>query len=176
MMAGSIDEKDNVPKDPIVQAYDYPHAPDEPVAEDEKQVRGENSAYEQEVLEVAEDHESVSEANKEKAGRLGRVKSSATDASATTVATSRHPERESKPWYKQPNPLRWGKIPPIPQERTVCREHKAGFFSLVYFQWVAPLMTVRSASISPRICCDPRLTCVRRRATSGTWTTTISGA
>lgn len=139
-MAGSIDQKNSAPQDPIVQVYDRPQPPEEPVA-DEKEVIGESSTCERDL---DDDHDSVPEAKEERLARLDRVKSSATDASVTTAATSRHPERDSKPWYKTPNPLRWGKIPPIPQEKKVCPEHTAGFFSLVYFQWVAPLMTVRS--------------------------------
>lgn len=57
----------------------------------------------------------------------------------STAATNRLPEQ--KPWYKEPNPLRWGKIPPVPRERTVCPEYEAGFFSSLVFQWIAPLMS-----------------------------------
>ncbi|KAH8908657.1 P-loop containing nucleoside triphosphate hydrolase protein [Coniochaeta sp. PMI_546] len=134
-MAGSSHEKDNSPNDPVAETYDRPQTPDEPVG-DEKEVVGEISRHEH----PAGDHESVPEAQEERA-RLDRTKSSVTDASVTTVATSRHPERNSKPWYKTPNPLRWGKIPPIPKERKVCPEYNAGFFSLLFFQWMAPLMT-----------------------------------
>jgi ATP-binding cassette subfamily C (CFTR/MRP) protein 1 len=135
-MAGSSHEKDNSPNDPVAETYDRPPTPDEPVG-DEKHVIGESSKYEEPVG----DRESVSEANEERA-RLDRTKSSVTDASVTTAATSRHPERDSKPWYKTPNPLRWGKIPPIPKERDVCPEYSASFFSMLFFQWMAPLMTV----------------------------------
>ncbi|GKT40843.1 multidrug resistance protein fer6 [Colletotrichum spaethianum] len=71
---------------------------------------------------------------------LKATKSHATDTSvATTAATRRQPE--SKPWYKTPNPLKWGGIPPVPEEKIVSREYKAGFFSLLTFQWMAPLMS-----------------------------------
>lgn len=76
-------------------------------------------------------------------GQLLRTKSSATDASATSAAASGPGLRqEPKPWYKKLNPLRWGGIPPVPAERTVSREYKAGFFSVLTFQWMAPLMNV----------------------------------
>lgn len=76
---------------------------------------------------------------------LKSTKSYATDASvATTTATRRQPE--SKPWYKTPNPLKWGGIPPVPDEKIVSREYKAGFFSLLTFQWMAPLMSVSEPS------------------------------
>ena len=65
---------------------------------------------------------------------------------ATTASEMTGPEppavRGQKPWYKNPNPLRWGKIPPVPAARTVSREYNAPFLSLVYFQWIAPIMKV----------------------------------
>ncbi|KAI3550246.1 ABC transporter [Colletotrichum filicis] len=71
---------------------------------------------------------------------LRATKSHATDTSvATTTAAQRLPE--SKPWYKTPNPLKWGGIPPVPDEKIVSREYKAGFLSLLTFQWMAPLMS-----------------------------------
>jgi hypothetical protein len=144
-MADSTHEKDNSPNDPVAETYDRPPTPDEPVA-DEKEVIGESSKYE----EPAHDHESILEA-KEEGSRLDRTKSYATDASVTTAATSRHPERDSKPWYKTSNPLRWGKIPPIPTERDVSPEYKAGFFSLLFFGWMSPIMTVRTFSLPLRL-------------------------
>lgn len=68
----------------------------------------------------------------------------ATTASAVTRPESQMPPKK-KPWYKTPNPLRWGKIPPVPEARTVSREYNAPFLSLVYFQWIAPIMSVGSA-------------------------------
>ncbi|PYH40482.1 ATP-binding cassette transporter YOR1 [Aspergillus saccharolyticus JOP 1030-1] len=38
------------------------------------------------------------------------------------------------------NPLRLQKIPPVPEERGVCKEYGANFLSRVTFQWVAPLI------------------------------------
>ncbi|KAL2177987.1 P-loop containing nucleoside triphosphate hydrolase protein [Thermothelomyces heterothallicus CBS 202.75] len=70
---------------------------------------------------------------------LNRLGTTATAASVTsTAATNRLPEQ--KPWYKQPNPLRWGRIPPVPKEKEVCPEYKAGFFSSLVFAWMGPLM------------------------------------
>ncbi|KAF4626249.1 hypothetical protein G7Y89_g11911 [Cudoniella acicularis] len=80
---------------------------------------------------------------KETRATVNQTKSHATDASALTNTDSNAKEpAKSKPWYKQPNPLRWGGIPPVPQTRTPSREYSAPFLSLVYFQWVAPLMAV----------------------------------
>jgi ATP-binding cassette subfamily C (CFTR/MRP) protein 1 len=76
---------------------------------------------------------------------VSRTKSYATDASAITGIES-HVDEPKKPWYKQLNPLRWGKVPPVPETRGVSREYTASFLSLVYFQWVAPMM---AASIPP---------------------------
>ncbi|TDZ34577.1 Multidrug resistance protein fer6 [Colletotrichum spinosum] len=96
---------------------------------------------------VAIDIDQIDEKNgnsedEEKRGRpqIKSTKSHATDTSvATTTATRR--QLESKPWYKTPNPLKWGGISPVPDERTPSREYKAGFFSLLTFQWMAPLMS-----------------------------------
>lgn len=74
---------------------------------------------------------------------LYQSKSYATTASAASASeTESTAEATKKPWYKNLNPLRWGAPPPAPQERMPSREYTAGFFSLMTFQWMAPLMTV----------------------------------
>lgn len=86
--------------------------------------------------------------NVQKAGDFGRLRvtrSRATDASVASGAPSSVLPPASKPWYKQKNPLRWGSIPPVPRERTVSREHRAGLLSKLTFQWMTPLMTVCAA-------------------------------
>jgi ATP-binding cassette subfamily C (CFTR/MRP) protein 1 len=40
------------------------------------------------------------------------------------------------------NPFSRKNVPPIPTERMVTREYQAGFFSALYFSWIAPLMSV----------------------------------
>ena len=76
----------------------------------------------------------------ERRNELNRFKSTATATSVTSTAvTGGLPE--DKPWYKQPNPLRWGKTPPVPSEKEVCPEYKAGFLSRLVFQWISPLMS-----------------------------------
>lgn len=45
-------------------------------------------------------------------------------------------------WQETLNPLKSKNVPPIPAERAVSREYQAGFFSVLYFQWMAPLMAV----------------------------------
>ncbi|KAK4151811.1 ATP-binding cassette transporter YOR1 [Chaetomidium leptoderma] len=98
-----------------------------------------SSASDKEKLE--EQHQlQRTESATEQTDDLNRLRSTATATSvASTSATARVPEQ--KPWYKQPNPLRWGKIPPVPKEKDVCPEHKAGFFSSLVFQWIAPMMS-----------------------------------
>ncbi|KAI4868362.1 ATP-binding cassette transporter protein YOR1-like protein [Hypoxylon rubiginosum] len=74
---------------------------------------------------------------------LKHTQSYATDASGITRTTSRASVPVTKkPWYKTPNPLLWGSIPPVPKERQISREYTAGFFSKLTFQWMAPLMSV----------------------------------
>jgi hypothetical protein len=73
---------------------------------------------------------------------LDQAKSYATTASAFTTDSRIDVPIKKKPWYKKINPLRWGATPPIPETRRVCREYNASFLSLVYFQWVAPIMSV----------------------------------
>ncbi|KAI0547309.1 P-loop containing nucleoside triphosphate hydrolase protein [Xylaria curta] len=75
---------------------------------------------------------------------LKRTQSYATETSTITRTTTRAsvPAKSNKPWYKTPNPLLWGSVPPVPKEKQESREASAGFFSKLTFQWMAPLMTV----------------------------------
>lgn len=57
-------------------------------------------------------------------------------------------EKPRKRWYKRLNPLRWEEPPPVPEERTVSKEYGAGFFSIISFQWMSPLMRVSSSLLS----------------------------
>jgi hypothetical protein len=68
------------------------------------------------------------------------TESDAVDASIHT--TAKGTESQTKPWYRTPNPLRWGGIPPIPDERIVSPEYKAGFLSQLTFSWITPMMVV----------------------------------
>ncbi|KAK1760836.1 P-loop containing nucleoside triphosphate hydrolase protein [Echria macrotheca] len=69
---------------------------------------------------------------------LSRHKSSGATSIATTTPSTTPPVQ--KPWYKQPNPLRWGKIPAIPDERRPSPEHNASFPSVLIFAWMGSLM------------------------------------
>ncbi|KAF3000376.1 hypothetical protein E8E14_006009 [Neopestalotiopsis sp. 37M] len=93
---------------------------------------------EEEVRRREEGHEKRAEREE-----IRRTQSAATDLSVltrTTTGASAPPQ--SKPWYKQPDPLKWGKIPPVPEERGESREYQAGWPSRLTFQWMAPLMMV----------------------------------
>lgn len=63
-----------------------------------------------------------------------------TDASDAVPEVEQPKEKVS--WHRRYNPLRRGKVPPVPEERTVSREYNASFLSLLTFQWINPLMTV----------------------------------
>jgi len=110
----------------------------------------------------AEEGDTTTKPNKPE---LDRMRSYATATSATTTATSaavQVPER--KPWYKQPNPLRWGKIPPVPETRKISPEYKANFFSSLIFHWMAPLMSVSSSDSD--MTGDANLLTMTRRVTN----------
>ncbi len=87
-------------------------------------------------------HVTRSQSSRSENGVLEKVVSTMTDATEFSTVASRPEEPEKKkPWYRKLNPLRQGKPPPVPQERTVCPEYNANFFSLLIFQWINPLMT-----------------------------------
>jgi ATP-binding cassette subfamily C (CFTR/MRP) protein 1 len=107
----------------------------------------------------------------EKRPAVERTKSYATNTSAVT-RTDSHVDApvEKQPWYRRINPLRWGGIPPLPETRKVSREYNAPFLSLVYFQWVAPLM---SASLPHQRACIGLIVC--RLVISDSLNATTSG-
>ena len=61
-----------------------------------------------------------------------------TDLSRATTRAS----TVKRPWLARLNPLRQGRKPSVPHQRIVCPEHRASFWSLLTFQWMAPLMRV----------------------------------
>ncbi|KAG4425965.1 hypothetical protein IFR04_000909 [Cadophora malorum] len=126
--------------DPAAAAQNTTH--DEPLDVD---------GYEKEYIEIkAHGHASsqtgpdkISKELDEKRPHIDRTKSHATTTSAFSTNDSQIDGQEkNKPWHKKLNPLRWGQVPPVPEERTVSREYTASFLSQVYFQWVAPIMSV----------------------------------
>jgi ATP-binding cassette subfamily C (CFTR/MRP) protein 1 len=95
-----------------------------------------------------DDSNQESPQNEEKPADLEPAQTYATTASAATRPES-HVQPKRKPWYKNLNPLRWGKIPPVPETRSVSREYNAPFLSLVYFQWMAPIISVSAPAYRP---------------------------
>ena len=71
-----------------------------------------------------------------------RTVTTATTASAVTTRSTEAPPPPTKPWFKRLNPLKRSRKPAVPKERLVSREYRAGFLSLLTFQWMAPLMEV----------------------------------
>lgn len=148
-MAGSSSENkgketlSDVP-DPIARTHSH-QSSDEPVEEEQKIAKaqlGSNDNDKTENIETGRSRDdSEDDDNAERRAELQRMKSSATATSLASTTPTAQPNYTPKPWYKQPNPLRWGKIPPVPKERKVCPEHKAGFFSLIFFGWMGSLMT-----------------------------------
>jgi ATP-binding cassette, subfamily C (CFTR/MRP), member 1 len=132
------DEDRDILPDPVATTCEQPTY-DEPLDE-ETEIATNNLKEPEDETEEASDSDGKARAQRPD---LDRTKSAATDATATTVAPSLP---EPKPWYKQPNPLRWGSIPPVPEERVPCPEHKAGFFSSLTFHWIAKMMTVCSSA------------------------------
>jgi len=104
-------------------------------------IGGKEEEYlEQEITTQGSDSdEGAGEKDAPKRATLEQTKSYATTASA---ALSQPEAVIHKKWYQKLNPLKWGGIPPVPEQRTVSREYNAPFLSLVYFQWMAPLMSV----------------------------------
>ena len=95
--------------------------------------------------------EKDSENENEKRPNIDRTKTYATTTSSVTRTDSHFDEQvEKKPWYKQVNPLKWGSTPPVPETRKVSREYHASFLSLVYFQWMAPIMSVSLMPANPK--------------------------
>lgn len=99
---------------------------------------------------VSESESSISEREKEPEKRVARTTTarttSTTGASALSTQGDETKSTEEtstkKAWYKRLNPLKGSHKPPVPKERVVSREHEAGFFSRLTFQWMSPLMRV----------------------------------
>lgn len=75
-------------------------------------------------------------AQQEELSRVASAASAAT-SSAATAATAQPPAQS---WFRKINPLRWGKVSDVPDDRTECPEATANFFSKLVFHWQGPLM------------------------------------
>jgi len=77
---------------------------------------------------------------------LERTQSTWTQTTGTSAAASTADAEAQAPrkrtWGERLNPLKRKKPIPVPEERQPSREYKAKFFSVLYFQWMAPLMNV----------------------------------
>ncbi|TKA56539.1 hypothetical protein B0A55_11726, partial [Friedmanniomyces simplex] len=65
-----------------------------------------------------------------------------TTSAATSIARPEEQPPRKQTWGEKLNPLKHKTLPPIPEQRAVSREYGAGFFNKLYFQWMAPLMSV----------------------------------
>lgn len=72
---------------------------------------------------------------------IDRTETETTRGTESIAPAQAHPNAK---WYRKFNPLRLRSIPPVPKERQVSKEYGAGFFSIVTFQWMSSIMTVRS--------------------------------
>ena len=115
----------------LVRALSQPNDEENDLAE-----RDEPVGY----LEVPEDKRKLGRTKSED-GVLEKVVSTATTQTEFSNAPSKPEQPQKQPWHHRINPLRRGS-PPVPKERTVCREYNASFLSLLFFQWINPLMTV----------------------------------
>lgn len=123
---------------------------DEPVAEEPIVVGTKKELNEVTVLDKEGVEEAETSSNgedyvvKEKRLQMQRTESNWTQGTGTSRTSSVQPDHELAPrkqtWSEKLNPLKSRYPPPIPSERIPSREHKAGFFSVLYFQWINPLM------------------------------------
>ena len=94
---------------------------------------------------IYDGHDDEKDRDPEKSKRLEltQIKSNATGISALSQLTEADQPKKRTLWERV-NPLKRNP-PPVPEVRGPSREHTAGFFSLVTFQWVTPMMQVYSA-------------------------------
>ncbi|KAL0253270.1 ATP-binding cassette transporter yor1 [Diplodia seriata] len=90
-------------------------------------------------------HSPYSAANSRAAATSATLVNASRHSIANTTSDDGKPTNEyarppREPWHRKLNPLNWGAMPPVPTERTVCPEHKAGFFSRLTFSWMTPIM------------------------------------
>ncbi|KIX00378.1 uncharacterized protein Z518_10517 [Rhinocladiella mackenziei CBS 650.93] len=124
-MARPDDEKD------LTRAISQTNVEEEGLAKENEAVQ---------YLEVPKDLRRTGRGRSEDSTRLEKTESTATDfTDASNSGPADIQAKEKAPWHRRLNPLRRNP-PPIPEERTVCREYDASFFSLLTFQWMNPLM------------------------------------
>lgn len=121
------DEKDVLKQDTAAAPYDT--TPEEPVAEE---------PYD-DVKSESDDVKSDFENHVARPG-MARVVSRA-ESRFTDAESQIDPSNTKRNLWHRINPLKRNP-PPIPEERAPSREYGASFLSMLYFQWVAPLMSV----------------------------------
>ncbi|RMY79467.1 hypothetical protein D0863_00040 [Hortaea werneckii] len=126
--------------------YPQLHEP-EPVAERPLEIASSESSTNQEKIvdKEAIDESSSSHSDHEK-GRptVERSQSAWTSQSEATSGVEPEAQEEAprkRTWGERLNPLKSKHKPPVPDDRIPSREWKAGFFSMLTFQWMAPLMS-----------------------------------
>lgn len=86
------------------------------------------------------------EEGKTRRDHMERSTSSWTESSAGSSAADAASHKsvivERKKWSEKINPLKKKHAPPIPNEQGPSPEYTANFWSLLTFQWMAPLMNV----------------------------------
>ncbi|KAK5132543.1 hypothetical protein LTR08_008860 [Meristemomyces frigidus] len=143
-----------VPEQPWAANTDTTETPAhaEPLAEEPLDVVSSESSTNQEkhgeteVVEDSSDSQSDGGNGKTQRPPVARTASTWTSTTGTSNATSIAEAEAQSPrkrtWSEKLNPLKHKTLPPIPQERGVSREWHASFFSMLTFQWMAPLMSV----------------------------------
>jgi ATP-binding cassette subfamily C (CFTR/MRP) protein 1 len=117
---------------------------EEPIVVGSKKEMNEETVLDQEAVEEAESSSNGDDVAKEKRLEMQRTASNWTQATGTSYASSVQQEAEQAPrkqtWSEKLNPLKSRNPPPVPSERIPSREHNASFLSVLYFQWINPLM------------------------------------
>lgn len=138
------------PADDLAATIEPTHSRDDAVPQNELPVDVENKLDDDGSASSSLSHPKDNKAvDSERPAPLTAVVTSAsyaTDASATARQQSNIPEKPEKPWYGKLNPLRWGRVPNVPDERTVSGEYGANWLSLLTFEWMTPLMMVSGKS------------------------------
>ena len=88
-------------------------------------------------------------AEKDEEGLRPHLTATKSYATETSVASGPAPSEEpvKRSWVSKINPLRWGPVPPIPEEKVVSKEYGAGWWGRLTFSWMTPLMTVSGRDV-----------------------------
>lgn len=132
MSTSSEDEKTWRTADPQAAPQDtHQH---EPVAEEKVEQHEDDSDLEAQKLDL-EKHP----ANPVARQTLSRTQSAYTEVTDDGLSTTGAKPKRSL--WQRVNPLKRNP-PPVPEERAPSREYGASFLSMLYFQWIAPIMSV----------------------------------